>query len=842
MALYNIKTQLSSYTPKATWDTGNSIDDASINIRDTSIVNSKPTILSSRGVHVLNSAFWSGNTTIGFNTQSSLFKQNNDSILMRSQLLSKNMREGNFNFYYNKFDPLSISYTTTYFYLSQNISSISFYKNFKSQNTELAHLLSLPDVLSENLTNQFGFVVSAEYFGQNKTEALNNIANEYAANYNGKIINILPELNIFIINFANKQLSQQALLAAQSDSRLTHTLRDGYANIANWDGKYKSPEPCRPFHYLFDCFAEEETAHAGIIPDVSNIPNNEWPSYLCPVTYDSDSGKFTKRTFEEIRAELPACYGRPNFAPTDVRLWLDSSFVKRLSIINPNIKGFGFKTPVYELKNSFVYHHLDRLDDMSLPLDRGYSGRTKPRNILGNTEDGHCSKLKEPVYVYVIDQPIALELKQHPEFENRLNTLYGPYLLERAVTRMQHGLGVASVIAGRNCGVTRKPEIVSVGVLTPKGASFSTIAIGIVRVIKDKQENPDRKIVMNLSLGGLVGIGAPLNIMEYAINLAIQEGVVVVAAAGNDGLDAEQISPARMENVITVGSSYIRQQCIVFPYVYYLNHDKYNYVDTVSAFSNRGPKVDIYSSGENITMARHGQRSRSTRRVRMFESSRSITNDRNSGTSFAAPLAAGVAAEMLRKLFDNKTPNDNTQEIVKNLLIGYATGGDGGIQGKWNGEPAYGIWGLTPGVDNNFLLQNPFGQCSGQETINDLNDPEDCENLDEQAELIIDVQPRIDINDSSKLFTSAKVIHPSHGIYLEIADLGVAWQRRENTSAEFETFAYGKIIDKNNVPDNTTEIRCLFSFPGITGNNWHSTETSLISETILVNIDDPTPS
>ena len=68
-----------------------------------------------------------------------------------------------------------------------------------------------------------------------------------------------------------------------------------------------------------------------------------------------------------------------------------------------------------------------------------------------------------------------------------------------------------------------------------------------------------------MSLGG----GAPDSNRETAINAAVVDGVVVIAAAGNSAADTGTSWPAAYDNVIAVGSTTI--------------------ADQMSSFSNFGP-------------------------------------------------------------------------------------------------------------------------------------------------------------------------------------------------------------------------------------------------------------
>ncbi len=92
------------------------------------------------------------------------------------------------------------------------------------------------------------------------------------------------------------------------------------------------------------------------------------------------------------------------------------------------------------------------------------------------------------------------------------------------------------------------------------------------------QANPTARCVVNMSLG--VGKSDLLN---EAVEIAVEYGVVVVAAAGNSAKDACLSSPGSSTSAITVGSTTL--------------------TDSRSSFSNYGDCVDVYAPGQSILSA-----------------------------------------------------------------------------------------------------------------------------------------------------------------------------------------------------------------------------------------------
>ena len=124
-----------------------------------------------------------------------------------------------------------------------------------------------------------------------------------------------------------------------------------------------------------------------------------------------------------------------------------------------------------------------------------------------------------------------------------------------------HGLFVAGQIAANAnndvgiAGVDWAAKILPVRVLGKCGGNVEDVIAGIVwsagLPVQGAPVNPHPAKVINLSLGG----HGPCTAAEQeAIDDAIAQGTVVVAAAGNDTDDASFFSPANCSGVITVGA------------------------------------------------------------------------------------------------------------------------------------------------------------------------------------------------------------------------------------------------------------------------------------------------
>ncbi|WP_047983003.1 S8 family peptidase [Ornithinibacillus californiensis] len=166
-----------------------------------------------------------------------------------------------------------------------------------------------------------------------------------------------------------------------------------------------------------------------------------------------------------------------------------------------------------------------------------------------------------------------------------------------------HGTHVAGIAAAETnngtgiAGMAPNTKILAVRVLDANGSgSLAAIADGIIYATDAGAE------VINLSLG----CNCDTQTLENAVNYAWNRGVVVVAAAGNDGVRTT-FEPASYTNVIAVGAVDSRNR-------------KAN-------FSNWGTWVDVMAPGVDIASTYPGNSY-----VYM------------SGTSMAAPYVAGQAA------------------------------------------------------------------------------------------------------------------------------------------------------------------------------------------------------
>ncbi len=150
--------------------------------------------------------------------------------------------------------------------------------------------------------------------------------------------------------------------------------------------------------------------------------------------------------------------------------------------------------------------------------------------------------------------------------------------------------------------------------------------------------------IINISIGG-----ENLSYAEkFALDYALDKGVLIVVAAGNKGTDTKNFFPAGLENVITVASTDV-------------NDNRIN-------FSNWGKQVDIAAPGTDILSLRalgtdYLVLERQTYKPQVAIVGKDRQYYRTSGSSFSAPLVSGVASLIL-----SEKPNFNVEQLRRMII------------------------------------------------------------------------------------------------------------------------------------------------------------------------------
>jgi len=123
-------------------------------------------------------------------------------------------------------------------------------------------------------------------------------------------------------------------------------------------------------------------------------------------------------------------------------------------------------------------------------------------------------------------------------------------------------------------------------VLDSNGRGFASVTLAALdSVVAKKKANPNKPMVINASLGG-----SRDDATNDAYDAAVDAGIFIVVAAGNEYRDAGNVSPASAEKVLTVAASNPND------WHGYRSKDGFRY-------SNYGPFVDLYAPGTDIVSA-----------------------------------------------------------------------------------------------------------------------------------------------------------------------------------------------------------------------------------------------
>jgi len=307
---------------------------------------------------------------------------------------------------------------------------------------------------------------------------------------------------------------------------------------------------------------------------------------------------------------------------------LGATVIKRIEPLNTYVVRISKKPSTQLIPDSKTVadmeqdYYVSALDDV-IPNDPRYAEQWALPAIGAPSAWAELPADAPKVIVAVIDSGICAS---HPDLSGRI--LDGWDFLESDAVPQDdfgHGCSVAGVIAANMndgvgiAGVAPNAQIMPLRVLNASGVgSYSDVAAAIVYAADNGAQ------VINLSLGG----SNPSSTLENAVNYAISKGVIVVAAAGNNGTEGA-LYPAAYLDVIAVGS--------VDPN---LQH---------SSFSNYGSQIDIWAPGRDILTTKG-------------DGGFGLV----SGTSFAAPYVAG--AEALEIILGQYQPLDGTTLSLANTI------------------------------------------------------------------------------------------------------------------------------------------------------------------------------
>lgn len=245
----------------------------------------------------------------------------------------------------------------------------------------------------------------------------------------------------------------------------------------------------------------------------------------------------------------------------------------------------------------------------------------------------------EGVGVAVMDTGISA----HPDFEHRI-AAFQDYVgfQPKMYDDNGHGLHVSGIIGGsgkmsggKYSGIAPACHFVSIKVLDRKGNGNTSGVVEGIRWLVEYQEEYRIRII-NISVGMVMSAGSQERAqLLKSVDYAWDNGIVVVAAAGNNGPERGSVTiPGISRKIITVGC-------------FDDNIEQMNGQGLKAEYSGQGPtdacimKPELVEPGTNIISCANNRK----------------YYGKKSGTSMAAPIVSGAVALLLNK-YPGFSPRD----------------------------------------------------------------------------------------------------------------------------------------------------------------------------------------
>ena len=341
--------------------------------------------------------------------------------------------------------------------------------------------------------------------------------------------------------------------------------------------------------------------------------------FISPVAYllpAESAEKSVNQTSDLVIVKVMDFKGISRFLKAGAKVLAEHE--KLVSLKKPSNQSMSAFLKELESKPGVLYAEPDyKLTRSVIPNDARYSEQWH-HPIIQSEKAWDTTLGTNHTVVAVIDDGIDV---QHPDLKGNIVKPYNILKGNSKIPVGQHGTHVGGIIAASAnnrigvSGVAPEAKIMPINVFEGEIAYTSEIIEGIEYAVKNGAD------IINMSLG--------MEMYSRALNEAIQsaykKGVLIVAAAGNDGVYKVNY-PAGYNHVIAVGAT--------------------TQYDVMARYSNYGKSVDILAPGTDIL---------STLPKGKYGT--------YSGTSMATPVVAGVAA-----LIWSKEPGLSNEQVTYRLL------------------------------------------------------------------------------------------------------------------------------------------------------------------------------
>lgn len=196
------------------------------------------------------------------------------------------------------------------------------------------------------------------------------------------------------------------------------------------------------------------------------------------------------------------------------------------------------------------------------------------------------NRLGQNVNVYIMDSGIE---STHPEFvDANISNLYS--VTGEFSDKNGHGTALASVIVGKTCGIT-DANLKVVKIFDPDHTTLEHELLDAIDAIMNDHIDGTAS-VLNCSWA------IPKNEwVEYKLRILEDKGIFIIAAAGNNGTSIEDVTPASMLDVLTVGA--YNQNLVPCDFSNYTGGST---ISVTGAATNHG-ELDGWAPGEEIWCA-----------------------------------------------------------------------------------------------------------------------------------------------------------------------------------------------------------------------------------------------